>query len=54
MEWELDAAKLNGVPVIGVIPYGNTRSSNMVTSRSKTDVRWNTDSIISAIRSYAR
>lgn len=54
MEWELDAALYNGVPVIGVIPFGNARSSTMVTSRSKADVRWNTESIVSAIRTYAR
>lgn len=54
MEWELDAALSNGIPVIGVIPFGNTRSSTMVTSRSKADVRWNTESIVSAIRTYAR
>ncbi|EGR1265395.1 MULTISPECIES: TIR domain-containing protein [Vibrio] len=54
MEWELDSALYNGIPVIGVIPFGNTRSSTMVTSRSKADVRWNTESIVSAIRTYAR
>ena len=54
MEWELDAALSNGVPVIGVIPYGNTRSSNTVTSRSRADVRWNTESIVAAIREHAR
>ena len=54
MEWELDSALNNGIPVIGVIPFGNTRSSTMVTSRSKADVRWNTESIVSAIRTYAR
>lgn len=54
MEWELDTALYNEIPVIGVIPFGNTRSSTMVTSRSKADVRWNTESIVSAIRTYAR
>ncbi|MHA2940213.1 TIR domain-containing protein [Vibrio sp. RC27] len=54
MEWELDTALANGVPVIGVIPRGQVRSSTTVTSRSKADVRWNTESIISAIRDYSR
>lgn len=54
MEWELDTALLNGIPVIGVIPRGQERSSTMVTSRSKVDVRWNTESIVLAIRNYAR
>lgn len=54
MEWELDTAVSNGVPIIGVIPRGQVRSSTTVTSRSRIDVRWNTESIISAVRDYSR
>lgn len=54
MAWELDTAQANGVPIIGVIPFGNTRSSTVVTSRSVEDVRWNTESIVAAIRQYAK
>lgn len=54
MEWELDTAVSNGVPIIGVIPRGQVRSSTTVTSRSRVDVRWNTESIVSAIRDYSR
>ncbi|MGR5281397.1 TIR domain-containing protein [Photobacterium damselae] len=54
MEWELDTALENGIPVIGVIPWGQQRCSTTVTSRSKIDVRWSTESIISAIRDYSR
>ncbi|PML25636.1 hypothetical protein BCT82_12085 [Vibrio breoganii] len=54
MEWELDTALSNGVPIIGVIPRGQVRSSTTVTSRSRVDVRWSTESIVSAIRDYSR
>lgn len=54
MEWELDTALSNDVPVIGVIPRGQVRSSTTVTSRSRVDVKWNTESIVSAIRDYSR
>ncbi|AQS39964.1 TIR-like domain-containing protein (DUF1863) [Shewanella psychrophila] len=50
MEWELDYALSINVPVIGVIPWGRTRSSNTVTDRSIEDVNWNTESIVGAIR----
>ena len=53
MDWELQTAVDNEIPIFGVIPRGNTRSSNTVTDRSKTDVKWNTESIVSAIRAYA-
>lgn len=53
MVWELDAALNKDIPIIGVIPRGNTRSSTSVTSRSKEDVRWNTESIVAAIRKHA-
>ena len=54
MTWELDTAQRCGIPIIGVIPRGNIRSSTMVTSRSRVDVRWSTESIVSAIRTYAK
>lgn len=53
MEWELDKALELGVPVVGVIPRGRDRISTTVSSRSKADVRWNTESIVNAIRDYA-
>ncbi|MDE1242363.1 TIR domain-containing protein [Vibrio aestuarianus] len=54
MKWELDTAVSNGVPIIGVIPRGQVRSSTTVTNRSRIDVRWNTESIVSAVRDYSR
>ncbi len=53
MEWELDTAIDNNIPIVGVIPKGQTRISQVVASRSKTNVRWNTESIVTAIRGWA-
>lgn len=54
MQWEMDKAKELGLKVIGVIPRGQERISQEVYSRSVTDVRWNADSIVEAIRSYSK
>lgn len=53
MIWELDTAIANSIPIVGVIPRGQTNVSREVTSRSKEDVRWWTESIVAAIRKYA-
>jgi hypothetical protein len=53
MEWELDKALELGVPIVGVIPRGQERISQTVSSRSIQDVRWNTESIVAAIRLWA-
>lgn len=54
MIWELETAKKNSIPIVGVIPRGQERISTEVYSRSIVDVRWNTESIVSAIRSHAK
>ena len=54
MIWELETAKNSAIPVIGVIPRGQERISNEVFSRSIVDVKWNTESIVEAIRTYAK
>lgn len=54
MQWELEAAKSLGVPIIGVVPRGQERISSEVSSRSVVDVKWNTESIVNAIRNYAK
>ena len=54
MEWELEKALELDVPIVGVIPRGQERISTIVSSRSKIDVRWNTESIVAAIRDYAK
>lgn len=53
MEWELEKALQLDIPVVGVIPWGQDRISTTVSSRSKVDVNWNTESIVSAIRTYS-
>jgi hypothetical protein len=54
MRWEMDTALDNSIPIIGVIPRGQERISQEVYKRSKVDVRWNTESIVDAIRTYAK
>ena len=53
MEWELDTAVNNSIPIIGVVPRGKERVSTVVSSRAKQVVRWNTESIVTAIRYWA-
>ncbi|MGB0981398.1 MAG: TIR domain-containing protein, partial [Winogradskyella sp.] len=53
MEWELDTALNNSIPIIGVVPRGKERVSTVVSSRAKQVVRWNTESIVTAIRYWA-
>jgi hypothetical protein len=52
--WELETSNNNSIPIVGVIPRGQERISATVTQYSKTDVRWNTESIVNAIRTYAK
>ena len=53
MRWELDKAVENNIPIIGVVPRGKERVSAVVSTRAKEIVRWNTDSIVNAIRRWA-
>lgn len=52
--WELQTAKDLGIPIVGVIPHGQERISSVVSSFSLINVRWNTESIVDAIRTYAK
>tara|TARA_Y100000296_G_C5167792_1_gene255651 strand:- start:105 stop:509 length:405 start_codon:yes stop_codon:yes gene_type:complete len=54
MQWELDKAIELGIPIIGVIPRGQDRISTIVSSRSVVDIKWNTESIVAAIRAHAK
>ena len=54
MEWELDKAIELGTPIVGVIPRGQERISSVVSSRSIVDARWNTESVVAAIRAHAK
>lgn len=53
MEWELDKAIEKNIPIVGVIPRGKTNISRIVANRAKETVKWNTESIVSAIRRNA-
>ena len=53
VEWELDTALNNNISIIGVVPRGKERVSTVVSSRAKEVVRWNTESIVTAIRKWA-
>ena len=50
MDWELSTAISKGKKVVGVIPWGQERISQTVTKYTIENVRWNTESIVDAIR----
>lgn len=54
MEWELDKAIEKKIPIVGVVPWGQINISRVVTNRAKEVVRWNTESIVAAIRRNAQ
>lgn len=53
MTWELDKAIENSIPIVGVVPWGQINISRVVSSRAKEIVKWNTESIVGAIRRNA-
>ena len=53
MEWELDAAIEYNIPIMGVVPWGQKNISRIVSNRAVEIVRWNTESIVAAIRRNA-
>lgn len=54
IEWELDFAIRKEIPIVGVIPRGKERVSTIVKERAEDVVKWNTESIVSAIKTYAK
>lgn len=52
--WELDTANKYSIPIVGIIPRGQERISTTITRYSEEDVRWNTESIVTAIRKHAK
>ncbi|WP_209582178.1 TIR domain-containing protein [Sphingobacterium siyangense] len=52
--WELETAYNNAIPIIGVIPRGQERISSVVNEYSIDNVRWNTESIVAAIRVHSK
>jgi hypothetical protein len=53
MTWELNKAQELSKPILGVIPRGQERISTVVSDRADEMVRWNTESIVAAIRRLA-
>jgi MTH538 TIR-like domain (DUF1863) len=54
IEWEVITSHNNSIPIIGVAPWGQERISKIVTDYSIADVRWNTESIVNAIKTHAK
>lgn len=54
MQYEIDTARRFGKPIIAIRPYGGMRMPSAVVDAASVTVGWNTDSIVSAIRSYHR
>lgn len=50
MKWELDTAAELKKPILGVIPWGQINVSIVIQERAQKLVRWNTESIVDAIR----
>ena len=50
---EIEIAQTYGKPIIGIKPWGSERVPSAVTEAADEIVGWNTDSIVSAIRSQS-
>lgn len=50
---EIEIAKRLGKPIIGIAPWGNQQISSIVRDNAIAVVRWNTESIIRAIKEYS-
>ena len=50
IQFEIDFAASLGKPILGIVPWGGERTPVAVTNAATEVVRWNTDSIVSAIR----
>ncbi|MCB9741780.1 MAG: TIR domain-containing protein [Alphaproteobacteria bacterium] len=54
IQYELELARELGKPIIGVLPRGQRRVPEQVRAAATEMVRWNTRSIVSAVRAHAR
>ncbi len=52
MQYEIDESLRMGKPIIGIYPWGQTYAPLYVQQNAVEMVRWNTSSIISAIKRY--
>lgn len=54
IQFEIDFASELRKPIVGIQPWGSTNTPRYVTERAVAVVGWNTDSIVTAIRTHAR
>lgn len=54
MKWEIKWAHIRGIPIVGVMPNGGQRVPQALDKIGCPIVRWRRDSVISAVRQYAR
>jgi hypothetical protein len=54
IEWKIITSYNNSVPINGVAPWGQEKISRTVTDYSIADVRWNTESIVNAIKTHVK
>jgi hypothetical protein len=54
MKWEIKWAHIRGIPIVGVMPNGGQRVPQALDKTGCPIVRWRRDSVISAVRQYAR
>ena len=54
MEWEMSTDNSHDIKVIGVVPRGNINISQIVRKYAVDIVRWDTESIVNAIRRYSK
>lgn len=53
MQYEMDEAVRLNKPIIAIYPYGSIKMPEELSSISIANVRWNTDSIVQAIRDHS-
>lgn len=51
---EIDIAQRYGKPIVGLIPWGQERTPTIVQKAAIEMVGWNTNSIVTAIRKFAK
>lgn len=53
IQFEIDFAKTSMKPIVGLQPWGSTRTPAAVAQAANTIVGWNTSSIVDAIRNFS-
>ena len=54
MKYEIDESVRMGKPILAVLPWGQQRVPSYITMHADKIVGWNTNSIVSAIRSLIK